>query len=280
MTKGLVVGQAQVNLIDDGETATRLHHLVDARQLVRRNGGACRVGRRGQQHTTGFFAPVLRHLGAAELVALRGIGGDQARHTIGTADKVAVARVAGIGHEHFIARIHQRQARQLQRSAGPGSDDDALGGNVQTKALRIPPADGLAQRGQAQRVGVLRGALGNRGLCGMHHGGRGGEVGLANIEKDHGFGAVGHLGCQGLGGLGDFHDIKGLNLVGARSKLHGGQRWSKVRGQTQKARQGWHWRRGLHRSLAPWQVSGPWAWRHRPGFRQDAKPGPARPGCR
>ena len=134
---------------------------------------------------------------------------------------MAVAGVAGVGHEDFITGLNQRQAGQLQRGRGAGRDHDAVCRNVHLKAALVPGADGLAQCLQPQGVGVLRGTVIDAlrscrlNLCG------GGVVRLANVQKDHGFRAIGHLLGQLLGSLGHFHHIKRFDLFGARRKLHG-----------------------------------------------------------
>lgn len=71
---------------------------------------------------------------------------------------MAVAGIAGIGHEDFVARVDGRQAGQLQRGRGAGRDHDAPRRHIHAEALRIPVADALAQLGQAQGRRVLRGA--------------------------------------------------------------------------------------------------------------------------
>ena len=131
-----------------------------------------------------------------------------------------VAGVAGVGHEHFVARVDQRQAGQLQCGRGASGDHNAAGGNVDTKAAGVPVADAFAQGGQAGGLGVLAVALADGALgCGLHQW-RGGEIGLADVQKHHGRIGVRHAAAQLGGGLGHFHHIKRLYFFGAARDLH------------------------------------------------------------
>ena len=71
LAKGFVIGQAQIDFIDDGQPALGAHDFVDAAQLVGRNRGARGVGGRGQHHAARALAPGGFDLGGAELEALR-----------------------------------------------------------------------------------------------------------------------------------------------------------------------------------------------------------------
>jgi hypothetical protein len=53
----------------------------------------------------------------------------------GGAHEMAVAGVARVGHQHFVAGVDQRQAGQLQRGRGAGRDHDAARRHVHAKAL-------------------------------------------------------------------------------------------------------------------------------------------------
>ena len=162
------------------------HHIDDAGQLGRLDRGARGVGGGRQQNATGVGAPSVGHLGCTQLKALFGRGGHQDRGALGGADKVAVAGVARVGHEDFIALVDECQTRQLQCGRCARSDHNAVGGHLHTKALRVPAADGLAQGVQAQSRGVLGLAGGDDCLCSGLHAGRSGEVGLANVQEHHG----------------------------------------------------------------------------------------------
>ena len=197
------------------------HHVKDAGQLGRINRGARGVGGRGQQNAPGLGAPGRCDFGCAQLKTLVSRGGQQNRCAIGGAHKMAVAGVAGVGHEDFIALVHQRQAGQLKRCRRARRDHDAAGWHPQAKTLRIPAADGLAQCVQAQGGGVLGLAGRDDGLCCRLHTGRGGEVGLANVQKHHR-----PVGVRDLAGFlrsrfGHFHHPKRLDPLGSFRDAHG-----------------------------------------------------------
>ena len=128
---------------------------------------------------------------------------------------MAVAGVAGVGHQHLVALVDQRQAGQLQRGRGAGRDDDAPGRHIHAKAAGVPGTDALAQLGQARCLGVLGATVADGALGSLLHQGRGAEVGFANVQIDHGrvagAGLAGHLLCV----LGHFHDIERLDALGA-----------------------------------------------------------------
>ncbi|MOA30585.1 hypothetical protein D3C78_1516860 [compost metagenome] len=133
---------------------------------------------------------------------------------------MAVAGVAGVGHEDFIAGIDQRQAGELQRGRGAGCHDNAARRYIHAKALGIPAADALAQRVQAQGRRVLGMAFGHGARRGLLHQRWCREIGFADVQKDHRFAGVSHFACQGLCCLGHFHHIKRLNPLGACRNLH------------------------------------------------------------
>ena len=123
---------------------------MNGAQFVRMDGGAGGVGGRGEQHPPCLRSPMGAHLFGAELKAFRSRGGDQHGAPLGGADKVTVAGVAGVGHQHFITGFDQGQAGQLQRRRCASSDHDATRRHVHAKAAGIPGADALAQIAKAQ----------------------------------------------------------------------------------------------------------------------------------
>ena len=216
-----VVAQGQINLVHQRHPATRLHHGVDAAQLFRVNRAAGGVGGRGQQHAARFRPPGGLYLLRAELKTLLRRGGNQHRAPVSRTYKMPVARVAGVGHEHFVARVDQRQAGQLQRSRRTGGDHNAAGGHVHAEAAGVPGADARAQRGQTGGLGVLAVALGNGAQRSLLHQRRGSEIGLANVQEHHGRIGVRHAGAQLRRGLGHLHHIKRRDVLGAARDLHG-----------------------------------------------------------
>ena len=215
------MAQAQVNLVDQRDATVRTHHLGNAAHFVGVDGGARGVGWRSQQHTPRAWPPCGTHLLGIELKALFCRGGQQHCLALGGAHKMAVAGVAGVGHQHFVARIDQGQASQLQGSRCACRYHNALRGNVQPEALRIPAADALTQRGQPGGLGVLRQPGADGPLGGLLHQWRGSEVRFADVQKNHGRGRVRYLSSQLAGGLGHFHDVKRIDALGAAGQSHG-----------------------------------------------------------
>ena len=79
---------------------------------------------------------------------------------LGSAHEVAVAGVAGVGHQHFVARVDQRQAGQVQRGRGASRDHDAPCRNVHPEAaFGYQPLSVRAARAGPGGVGVLGGTV-------------------------------------------------------------------------------------------------------------------------
>ncbi len=203
-----VVRQTLVDLVDDGKALAGPHGLQDARQLVRQDRCAGGVGRRCQQHATGLFAPVGLHLLGRELEALGRAARDHLRAAVESGDEMPVAGVAGVGHQHFRADLHQHGAGQQQRGRGTGGHHHAARRDVDPVHGLVIAGDGLAQRCDAQRAGVLGHAAAHGGLGGPHHGLGGGEVGLADPHVDDV--APGALEFGGL--LGQLHHVEGVDI--------------------------------------------------------------------
>ncbi|MNN26379.1 hypothetical protein D3C81_1398820 [compost metagenome] len=137
---------------------------------------------------------------------------------------MAVAGVARIGHQHLGANLHQHRAGQQQGAGGASGHDHAALGDVDTVGGLVVAGDGLAQRVDAQRPGVLRHAPAHGRLGGMHDRRGGSEVWLANPHVDDV--APGPFEFGGL--LGQFHDVEGVDIgeAGGSGKalvVHGGQ---------------------------------------------------------
>ncbi|MPM78503.1 hypothetical protein SDC9_125514 [bioreactor metagenome] len=103
----------------------------------------------------------------------------------------------------------------MQRGRCARRDDDATRRDVDAEASEVPLADLLAQRFQAEGVGVLGGA-GTHGAVGgfLDQGGRG-EVGFADVQEDHRVAGASDFAGQRLRGLGHFHHIKRFDAFGA-----------------------------------------------------------------
>ncbi len=150
-----------------------------------------------------------------ELEAAAGIDRYVHRARFAKARKVAVAGIAGIGHQYLVAGAGQQPQRQQERAGCPGCDDDARRLDCGLPARRIKPGDGFAQFGQAQSTCVMRMAGTQRGDAGLDNGRRCGEVGFANFEMDD----VAPGRFQGLRPRQDIHDVERRDVVDARGRL-------------------------------------------------------------
>ncbi|MNT34075.1 hypothetical protein D3C72_1700320 [compost metagenome] len=119
-----------------------------------------------------------------------------------------VAGVAGVGHQHLGADLDQHRARQQQRAGSAGGDDHAPRRDVQAVGGLVVAGDGLAQRVDAERTGVLRDAAAHGGFGRAHHRLGGGEVRLADAHV-HDM-AAGALQRGGL--LGQLHHVEGVDI--------------------------------------------------------------------
>jgi hypothetical protein len=124
---------------------------------------------------------------------------------------VAVARIAGVGHQHFVVAVDERRAGQQQRRGGACRHDNARRIDREAVRVLVVPGDGLAQRLHTERARVLRHAAAQRGGCGLDNGLGRREVRLANAHVDDVASGVLELG----GFLHQFHDIERLDLVDA-----------------------------------------------------------------
>ena len=131
---------------------------------------------------------------------------------------VDVDGVAGIGHQHGVARVEDGQAEVGDALLGADGDDGlGVGVEIDVVARLVPVADGLAQAGNAagDRV-AMRGRLERRldqlvdDVLGR------GAVGVAHAEVDDVFAAAagGHLHFAG-----DVEDVGGQAL-NARKLFH------------------------------------------------------------
>jgi len=196
---GAVVGQRQIDLVDDQGDAMRHAPVVDARELVRRHDGAGGIGRAGDQEGAGSGRGVAFDGLKRELEAAAGVDRHTHHASVAKADEVAVTGITRVGHQYVVVRTGQQPQRQQQCAGRAGRDDDAPRLDRGLPARGIPSGDGRAQPGQAERTGVVRMAGAQRGNAGFDDGAGRGEVGFADFEMDDVA-----SGCfQGLGAPGD-----------------------------------------------------------------------------
>ena len=81
-----------------------------------------------------------------QLVAALGAHRDAARNGAERADEMAVAGIAGIGEQHFVALVQQHAEGEEERGGRAGGHDDSARGHVQPVTGAIETGDRLAQR--------------------------------------------------------------------------------------------------------------------------------------
>ena len=211
----MVVRQPLVDLVDDGKAAARAHRRQHLLHLRAGHRGAGRIRRRGDDHAARALAPALLDVLRRQLVALGRAGRHQRRLAAERRDEMAVAGIAGIGHQHFVAFADQRGACQQQAGRGAGGDDDAARVDLDTVRAGVVRRDRLAQRRQAERVGVLGGAGADRVDRRLLHQFGGGEVRLADAHADH----VDAGARQRAGRLDHLHHVERLDRMHALRHL-------------------------------------------------------------
>ena len=162
-------------------------NVEDFGELVRWNHGSGWIARRvGDDHARARSDGLFNRRGSqAEIVfGLRG-------HKHGLASRVLhdvrVAHPIGRGNDHLVARTHQRAGGVENRVLTAGGHDAfrRLKCRRRAQICRMPVANGLAQRRDSRRRGVLRAIfferLDGRALDVF----RRGKVGLAGAEVDH-----------------------------------------------------------------------------------------------
>ncbi|MNE13038.1 hypothetical protein D3C80_1058640 [compost metagenome] len=208
------IGQPVVDLVHQQLAAARAKSAGQPRQLLAAEHAAGGIGRRGQQRADAVRVPVALDQFGSQLVVRLRPHRHQLRIALDQAQEVAVARVAGIGEQPVLARIHQQGAGQQQGATAAGSDEDALGVYAHSVTPGIEAGQRLAQRRQAARGGIAGMSGRQGGLTGTHDGLGGGEIRLADFQVDD----VVAGGLQLVGTAQQGHDVKGFDGATARAE--------------------------------------------------------------
>lgn len=180
----VVVGELGIDLVGDDDQVVLDRQRAELLDLRRRDDHARRVRRVDEAQD----ARVRReHLldalgGEREAVLLVGRHGDDP--AVGEFHRLMVGVVARRGDDDLVAGVHQRQHRHEHRLLRARRDDDLVGGVGAAAFRRDRLGDRLAQLRHAERVGVVRGTLGQRLAPGLHDMGRRVEVRIAAPERD------------------------------------------------------------------------------------------------
>ena len=105
-------------------------------------------------------------------------GAEEANHRF-------VNREAGVGVDHFIARLEQRQHGEENDRFAARHHRNVLRAHADAARGRNVGGDGLAQIGKALRGAVMRPAFVQRFLGSFHNVGRRREIGLADLQMDN-----------------------------------------------------------------------------------------------
>ena len=202
------VGEAVVDLVDDECSAPVLHHVVDAPQFVHGHQRAGGIGRRGDHHRDGARRPVPLHERRGQLVSSIGADGNAHGAPLHRAHEVPVARVAGIGHQHFVTGREQRAHGQQQRARRAAGDADARRRDLDAVTGAIPAGQRRSQLGRPERrrVADLVTTQSFDGGVDDRLGRR--EVGLADDHVDD----AAALGLERLGTRHQHHHVERLDL--------------------------------------------------------------------
>ncbi|MCY1536873.1 hypothetical protein D9M68_723450 [compost metagenome] len=208
------IGEAQVDLVHDGETVAGADLRQQLGQFVMGDGGARGVAGRGDEHALGGRRPVPGHVLGGQLEALFRRARDQPRHAARGQHEIAVGGVGGVRHQHFPAAIDQRRAGQRQGAGGARGDDNAGRIDLGAELFVVELGDGLAQWRQAggRAVAALAGAGG--ALQRFHDLGGRGKVRFADAQADNVLARC----LQRLRLLEKLHYLEGQEIVGASGK--------------------------------------------------------------
>ena len=211
------IGQGQVDLVDDPPGPALARRLADGGQFGEGDGRAGRVRRRGHLHRARAFRPGCQRRGEVELIAGGRSRGGQDDAAPEGVDELAVAGVAGVGHDDVVARLRRQCRGQQQPRRGPRRDEHPPRVDVDAVAGAVQAGHGPAQRGQARGRGVGQGAPVHGGAHGLVDPRRGAEGGLAEAELGDADPPGLQLPCPGA----DAHGVEGLCSYGSLRDLHG-----------------------------------------------------------
>ncbi len=101
------VGESMVNLVDDQESAPLVHDAGNRGQLAGMHQGAGGIRRRPQQNAAGIVLPGFRDQRLRQLITVVRCYRHQLPFRRKRLEKVPVAGIAGIGHQHAVAGVQQ-----------------------------------------------------------------------------------------------------------------------------------------------------------------------------
>ena len=131
-----------------------------------------------------------------------------------------VARIARIGHQHLVARIHVQREREQQPARGARGDGDARGVQRIAECARgTTPAIASRSAGRPERRGVGGEPAAQRAHAGFDHRLGRGEVRLADLHVHH----APARRLERLRAREHVHHLEGLDLGGAARRQNAGE---------------------------------------------------------
>ena len=157
-----VITEPEIDLIDQSKTGASPNHLKHRFEFGKRHRGAGWIGRGRGQYPSSFGAPMTINQVCRQLKAGFSTNLDRPRDTVVGRDKISIAGVGRIGHQHLGTGIDQRSTGQIQGSGSTRRHHDPFRRHVDLPALGVVGRDRLAQSRCAQG----RRVLGNAAACG------------------------------------------------------------------------------------------------------------------
>ena len=182
----LAVGQLGVDLVVDDHDVRVLQHLRDGLVVRARHDAAGGVVGVGQDQRLGFRRDGGAQRLGGQLEGVLHVRGDGHAFSAREGDTGHVGDIAGVGHQHLVAGLHQRADGQIDALAGAHRDQNlVLRVVLRAEALRLIAGDPLPQLQEAPVAGVVgvAGAQGIDGRVGVVPGGA--EVRFAHAQGHH-----------------------------------------------------------------------------------------------
>ncbi len=154
--RGKRIIEAVIDLVGDEADARALRRRHQAGERLAGHHRARRIGRASDQHALQRRLAMRRQQGfAGQRVTGLARGLDQHRLAAERGQDVAIRRIAGHRHRDAVARLEHREKGQDERARRSRRDHDPLGIHGAAISLAVMPGDPRAQRGNAQRRGII-----------------------------------------------------------------------------------------------------------------------------
>ncbi len=187
----LVVGDAVIQLVDDQPQAALAAGFIDGAQFGRRQHGAGGIRRAGDHDAFHLRRQIGDHR-RRDLEARGGIGGNAMRDQVECFQRAAIGGITGFHHRHGVAGGKAGEESQHEARRRADGDRHARRRNIQAMTAAIQVRDALAQRHDAQRLGVAKLPSAAQRLLGGGDGGLRRRQGRLAHQQIHHFAAGFH----------------------------------------------------------------------------------------